>query len=716
MTRRWDVFSFINRPGVGLAVCLLLSGAGLAPAARAQQAEPPELAQARQMFDALDYEQALPLLDRAVTVLETQAARDPSSRKLLVSAYQMRARARFGTGNRDGVIADFRSALAINPGFSLGEGVSPRIVALLDEVKAMTIGTLELATDPGDVTVLVDGAPAASVAGKVALAAGAHTIKITRPGYRPAEQPVVVTAGQSVPLRLTLERVSTVLMVISSPPDVEVLVNGAPKGKTQGGPLAPSMKGLPAQLGVPADQVSQPLAVGDLGTGTLDIELRRPCYASEHRQIPVAGLSDVMLDPIVLKPAMGSLSIDSEPAGATVWIDGEEKGTAPVTISSVCAGPHTVEFRSVAGRDVERVTVETGGQVTVNGRMRAAFALLAAPSSGSPEVRLAVERAFANSRNVLLYAPAAAAAAAALEKDPVNDEWFGLAPNQTTLPAGDRRGRLQRLADAFDAQGIVWVHPTIPGGSEVALALEVPGGAAPDTLTVVLDQPDSVRQVMSRLDAQLVLTHATLGVTTVDVLDVKGAVILDVEAGKPGAVAGLKAGEIVESLDGQTVTSVSDFENRLGSHQATERVTLGIRAQGGATRSVTAGLQVVPVLVAGTDRFLPANAMVAMLRSKLASTTEPADQAIVQLNLGAALLRAGDASEAKDVLDKTSLPAGTGVSNGTVEFLRGEAAEQLGDKGAAIRAYTAASQAEGRLSADGPLVKALATRALERLK
>jgi hypothetical protein len=95
------------------------------------------------------------------------------------------------------------------------------------------------------VNVLVDGAPAKINAGKVSLAAGAHAIKITRPGYKPADQPVVVTAGQSVPVRLTLERVSTVLTVISSPPDVEVVVNGTSRGKTIGGPLSPSLATLP---------------------------------------------------------------------------------------------------------------------------------------------------------------------------------------------------------------------------------------------------------------------------------------------------------------------------------------------------------------------------------------------------------------------------------------------------------------------------------------
>ena len=119
-----------------------------APTVRAQQTEPPELTQARQYFEALDYEQAMPLLDRAIGALEPVAARDPASATALVSAYEMRARARFGTGNRDGAMTDFKAVLAIDPGFTLSEGVSPRIVALLDEVKAATLGAVELTLEP----------------------------------------------------------------------------------------------------------------------------------------------------------------------------------------------------------------------------------------------------------------------------------------------------------------------------------------------------------------------------------------------------------------------------------------------------------------------------------------------------------------------------------------------------------------------------------------
>jgi hypothetical protein len=683
-------------------------------------AEPPEMAQARTLFDALDYEQAIPMLDRAIMLLEPTALRDPAARKSLVSAYEMRARARFGTGNRDGAVSDFRAVLALNPSFTLGEGVSPRVVALLDEVKSATVGILELQTTPGDVSVQVDGVPVPSSGGKVSLATGAHSIKIMRPGYKSAEQPVIVTAGQVVPVQLTLERVSTVLTVVSSPPDVEVFVNGVSRGKTGSGPVPASLAGVPAQLGVPASLVSQPLVMGDIPAGTLQVELRRPCYATEHRQLPVEGMSDVMLDPVKLAPAMGTLEVDSEPAGATVWIDGEQKGLAPITMDSACAGTHTIEFRGASGRAVERVALDAGGKVSVKGRVRPAFALLAAPVTGStPDPRLAVERAFAASTNVALYAPSPEAMKAAVDKEPVNDEWFGLVPGQDPSgSAAERRSRTDNLTTAFESQGIAWVKPTRPGSTEMQIALAVPGALQPDVLTVALDQPDSVQTAISRLDTPLVLSKPSLGLAVIDVLDVKGVVIVDTEAGQPGAQAGLKAGEIIESVDGTSVTHAADLDARLASHQPGDKVTLTVRAAGatGASRPVTVTLTRAAALLAGTDRFMPSNAVVAVLRSRLAGATEPEDQAVVQLNLGAALLRAGDAQGARSALEKATLPPGPGVSKGTVEYLLAEAAEAAGDRGAAALAYQAAAQAEGRLSADGPLVKSLASRALERLK
>ncbi len=147
---------------------------------------------------------------------------------------------------------------------------------------------------------------------------------------------------------------------------------------------------------------------------------------------------------------------------------------------------------------------------------------------------LAVERAFADADQLLLYAPPADVVEEVLPREPVSDEWFGVADAQTTHSPVNRRERLVRLAEAFDAQGVAWVRPSRPGASEVQIALAAPGGAEPDVLTVVLDQPESVKQALDRLKAPLVLFRGSAGMVRIDILDVKGVGRCRRRRGRPG--------------------------------------------------------------------------------------------------------------------------------------------------------------------------------------
>ena len=614
-------------------------------------------------------------------------------------------------------VTDFKAVLAIDPAFTLGEGVSPRIVALLDEVKTTTLGAVELTLEPPGADLVVDGVRRKLQGTRLALTGGSHAISVIRAGYKPVEQSVLVNVGETVPLTITLERVSSVVSIITSPPGTEVVINATPRGKTLSGPLPPGLEELPQRLGVPASQISQPLLLSDLTTGTFDVEFRRECYVSQHRTLKIDALRDIAVEPVKLEPAIGTLVAASDPPGVTVSVDSEARGTSPLTLDGICAGPHVVEFKGPGGRAVQRVTVATGQRVEAHGRVRPAFAIIAAPAAcgAAADPRLAVERALADADQLLLYAPPADVVEEVLTREPVSDEWFGVAEVQTPHPPVNRRERLVRLADAFDAQGVAWIHPARPGASEVQIALAAPGGAEPDVLTVVLDQPESVKQALDRLNAPLVLFRGSLGMVPLDVLDVKGVVVADVDADGPAAGAGIKPGDIVDSIDGQAIESVQDLEARLAS-QTAARVNLSVKTGTTAARPVAVTIRRVPVLQTGSDRFLPANGVVAVLRSRLSAATDPAEQAVLRLNLAAALLQAGAPADARTLLEQVSLPAGSGVSKGTVQYLTGEAALALGDKAGAAQAFESARQAGGRLADDGPAVESLASRALDRLK
>jgi hypothetical protein len=689
---------------------VLLAAVLSASPARAQ--EPAELVEGRRLFDALEYEQALPLLDRAVAMLEPQAFRDPASRAALVNAFELRARARFGMGNREGAVSDFRALLGLDPGFTLADGVSPRVVALLDEVKTTTIGTIELQLDPGDGQLLVDGVPRPYGDGRISVAAGAHTLRLSRIGYRAIDQPVTVMAGQTLPLRIALERVSSVVTLTTAPPDAEVFVNGVSKGRTEAAAAAAFAADVASHLQIAQDQVAA-LVLTDLSTGSYDVEFRRDCHLTERKRITISELADLIVEPVALKPSVGSLVLDSEPTGAAVLIDGDARGQAPVTIDGVCSGTHVVEFRSSVGRAVERVALDSGASLTVRGRVRPAFALLSSEVASETDPRLAVERALAPADPVLLYAPPADVVKDVVATSGATATWFGLAEGD---PPADLRDRARRLADALGAQGLAWVQPVAPGSREVRVALLTPGSTEPDELRIVLDQPESVKLALERLHAPITLMRGSLGATLIDALDVKGAIVIDVDPGLAGSEAGLAPGDIITALDGQPIDSALDLESKLASLQPGQQLSLGLRPRIGQTTTVGVVLRRVPALVTTGDRSLPANVTVAVLKALSATTTDPALQPIVRLNLAAALIRSGDGREAQALLKEVSLPAGPGVSSGTVEYLLGEAALAQGDQAGARRHWEAATKAEGRLTTDGPSVKALATRALARLK
>src|SRR5262245_5045344 len=72
-----------------------------------------QMAEARRHFDALEYEQTVPALDRAIAILTTRRTSD--TQKILSDADEMRARARFGLGDQNGAHDDFVALLKADP-------------------------------------------------------------------------------------------------------------------------------------------------------------------------------------------------------------------------------------------------------------------------------------------------------------------------------------------------------------------------------------------------------------------------------------------------------------------------------------------------------------------------------------------------------------------------------------------------------------------------
>lgn len=340
--------------------------AGTAPQPVAER-----LAEAERRFDAVDYEGAIAQLDGVLAELAGRDPKEPAVREMRVAAHALRARARYGVDDLEGARADLVDVLRIRPDFRFPEGVSPRMVALLGEVRAARIGFVRVVVDPPQAEVSIDG-EVVTAEEPVATLVGERLVRARLPGYTSVEQRVDVRAGATHGVLFKLVRLGSVLSIFTVPADVEVRVDGVPRGRTAAaGPGRAELAILASELGVEVDAVGGPLVVEGPDVGTLHLSLTRPCYRQVDRAYTFTRAADERLI-VRLEPAVGAIVV-SGPAGAQVAIDGEPRGAVPVVAEGLCEGPHVIDIVDAAGRRQRRevrvaagerlvVTFEDGGQ------------------------------------------------------------------------------------------------------------------------------------------------------------------------------------------------------------------------------------------------------------------------------------------------------------------------------------------------------------------
>lgn len=129
--------------------------------------------------------------------------------------------------------------------------------------------------------------------------------------------------------------------ITSEPSGSTVTIDGAVRGQTP--------------LTIALDSGAHVVLVGTGGQArSQDVNVTRGGDASMHVQLPA---------PTSASPAAaakGALQVATEPPGARVWVDGEARGTAPITISNLNGGEHAVSVRSGGDAINRTVTVQAG--------------------------------------------------------------------------------------------------------------------------------------------------------------------------------------------------------------------------------------------------------------------------------------------------------------------------------------------------------------------
>ena len=233
---------------------------------------------------------------------------------------------------------------------------------------------------------------------------GSYTLHAEKQGYQSlAEKVEITSAGSSY--SFTMEKLPGLVDLTSTPAGATVLVDGLPVGAT------------PLQ--------AVPVAAG---SRTLRFKLER--YQPLDRIIDIEGFGARQSLQVELAPAWAVVSLQTEPQGATLMVDGEEQGVTPLDLELLAGkrqmvftkekyAPLDVELTVAAGLDmapavyhlepaaarVDITSVPVGSTVTIDGVYRGLTPLSIPLSPGKEhELRLTLAGYLPASRRLKLEA------------------------------------------------------------------------------------------------------------------------------------------------------------------------------------------------------------------------------------------------------------------------------------------------------------------------
>jgi hypothetical protein len=198
---------------------------------------------------------------------------------------------------------------------SIKAGETKRINANLRQAT----GSISVASSPSGAYVYLDGYPKGTTPKTITgVSAGAHTIKLSKSGYKDYTRTRSVKAGETISINANLLQAIGSISVTSTPSGASVYLDGSPKGKT-------------------------PKTITGVSAGAHTIKLSKSGYNDDTRKISVKTGKTFSIN-ANLRQATGSISVYSTPSGASVYLDGSYKGTTPKTITGVSAGAHTIKL------------------------------------------------------------------------------------------------------------------------------------------------------------------------------------------------------------------------------------------------------------------------------------------------------------------------------------------------------------------------------------
>jgi hypothetical protein len=214
------------------------------------------------------------------------------------------------------------------------------VMTYLDPVlaKAASVGYISIVSSPSGAFVYVDGTYRGVTPLTVAAPSGTRRVELDRSGYADWSSSVQVSGGTTVYLNAALQTLTSSstggIAVASRPVGASVYLDNQYRGVT------PNYGDL---------------ELTDVSVGSHTLSIRLAGYEEYRITVQVSPDATVKVQPqltavgnptVTVTPTQmadrGAIQANSTPAGARVSIDGQFKGTTPITVTDIPAGQHTV--------------------------------------------------------------------------------------------------------------------------------------------------------------------------------------------------------------------------------------------------------------------------------------------------------------------------------------------------------------------------------------
>jgi len=684
-------------------------------------------------LDALAVESIELRKTRALTAVER-----PAHRQLFI----FRARGHLQSMNDDRVEESLRELLRVDPFFN--QALAPREQEVLGAIRTRETGLLEVSSGLRDCRVLLDGIEigvTGDVPVRASLVSATYHLRLEKPGFQAASARVMIATGQTLSVQdLTPRAQVPPVAFLSDREGVEVLVDNAPVGATARLPAL--RERLSAEEATALDAIisaarfdpatSSGVLLRDLPVDrSVSVRFRGDCLIEESRALTVtadmlaaleAGLPLLWFgeaNAVRMRPDVGTLRVASLPADADVYVDGVMVGRSPLE-RQVCTGEHRVRVRHRIGSHTAMATVARGRTATVDVTLKPGLAFLGAVQTvqgalhSAPELTTAVDRA--------LPAAVKGFRVASLVGLPPEIERWSDRSTAELVAASDRGDAdqvtrwLRAAAENYDAPlllAAVARGVASDTGAAVDLLLFWVDHAAADRVRLTRVSPDTVGQVLRQIDsptdpAALVFAN-DIGIRVADSLLYDAAlVVVSVDTGSPAALAGIRQGDGIATVDGAAMTA-AQVAARVGEKRPGEPVAL--RLTGAQGREVTVPVLRRPRRAPVFDPTLFGNALMAKLSAAAAMAGSAAERNLMGFNLALVHVRFSEWRTALDQLEALGpLADGMGVGQAAAAYFRARCHLELGDRERALAVLREAASADAQVLADdgatvGALVK-----------